>query len=195
MDVLKTQLEKMGAPVFLYQIQPPNKHPLQDIVNGIMLILNVMAILTLGLGLLLVINTVNAIVAQQVPQIGVMKAIGGTTRQMLLLYLSGVLVYGVLAVFIAVPLGIAVAADVGRHARDHGHSAGSGVPRLESGRDAAAHRRPARAAARRVVADLCRRAPHRARGDQQLWHQRQLTAKACSIASWPAGAACPARWR
>ena len=109
-DRLKTQLEKMGAPVFIYQIQPPNKHPMQDIVNGMMLILNVMAIVSLGLGLLLVINTVNAIVAQQVPQIGVMKAMGGTTRQMLSLYLSGVLVYGVLAVFIAVPLGVAFAA-------------------------------------------------------------------------------------
>jgi putative ABC transport system permease protein len=109
--VLKTQLEKMGAPVYYFTIQLPNKHPLQDTINGIMLILNVMAILSLGLGLLLVINTVNAIVAQQVPQIGVMKAIGGTTRQMLLLYLSGVLVYGLLAVFIAVPLGISVAAD------------------------------------------------------------------------------------
>src|SRR5512136_2559711 len=110
MDVLKTQLEKMGAPVFYYTIQQPNKHPLQDTINGIMLILNVMAILSLGLGLLLVINTVNAIVAQQVPQIGVMKAMGGTTRQMLSLYLSSVLVYGVLAVFIAVPLGVAFAA-------------------------------------------------------------------------------------
>jgi putative ABC transport system permease protein len=109
-DRLKAQLEKMGAPVFYYQIVPPNEHPLQDIVGGFILILNVMAILTLGLGLLLVINTVNAVVAQQVPQIGVMKAIGGTTRQMLQLYLSGVLVYGVLAVFIAVPLGIVVAA-------------------------------------------------------------------------------------
>jgi putative ABC transport system permease protein len=109
-DQLKAQLEKMGAPVFFYQIVPPNQHPLQDIVSGFILILNVMAILTLGLGLLLVINTVNAVVAQQVPQIGVMKAIGGTTRQMLQLYLSSVLVYGVLAVFIAVPLGTAVAA-------------------------------------------------------------------------------------
>jgi putative ABC transport system permease protein len=110
-DVLKTQLEKMGVPVFLYRILPPDKHPMQDVNNGIVLILNVMAILSLGLALLLVINTVNATVAQQVPQIGVMKAIGGTTRQMLQLYLSGVLIYGVLAVFIAVPLGIAVAAD------------------------------------------------------------------------------------
>ena len=111
-DRLKTQLEKMSAPVFLYQIQPPDEHPMQDIVNGMMLILKVMAIVSLGLGLLLVINTVNAIVAQQVPQIGVMKAMGGTTRQMLQLYLSGVLIYGVLAVFIAVPLGVAFAADI-----------------------------------------------------------------------------------
>ena len=110
-DLLKAQLEKMGAPVFYYQIVPPNEHPLQNSINLIILILNVMAILSLGLGLLLVINTVNAIVAQQVPQIGMMKAIGGTTRQMLLLYLSGVLMYGVLAVFIAVPLGTVVAAD------------------------------------------------------------------------------------
>jgi putative ABC transport system permease protein len=58
----------------------------------------------LGLGLFLVINTVNAIVAQQVPQIGVMKAIGGSTRQMLVLYLSGVLAYGLIALLLAVPL-------------------------------------------------------------------------------------------
>jgi putative ABC transport system permease protein len=95
----------MGPSIFFYQIQPPNKHPAQDIVNGVMLILSVMAILSLGLGLFLVINTINAIVAQQVPQIGVMKAIGGTTRQMVALYLSGVLIYGLVALSIAVPLG------------------------------------------------------------------------------------------
>jgi putative ABC transport system permease protein len=69
-----------------------------------MMILGVMAILSLGLGLFLVINTVNAVVAQQVPQIGVLKAIGGTTRQMMLLYLSGVLIYGLIALVLAVPL-------------------------------------------------------------------------------------------
>jgi putative ABC transport system permease protein len=102
---LKPQLEKIGAPVFFYQITPPTKHPAQDTVNGINLILGVMAVLSLMLGLFLVINTINAVVAQQVPQIGVMKAIGGTTAQMLTLYLSGVLVYGLLALIIALPLG------------------------------------------------------------------------------------------
>ncbi len=102
-DRLKTQLEKMGSSIFYYQITPPDKHPAQDTINGIIMILSVMAILSLALGLFLVINTVNAIVAQQVPQIGVLKAIGGTTRQMMVLYLSGVLIYGLMALVLAVP--------------------------------------------------------------------------------------------
>ncbi len=104
-DTLKPQLEKIGAPIFFYRVVDPNTHPAQDTVNGITTILGVMAVLSLALGLFLVINTVNAIVAQQVPQIGMMKAIGGTTRQMLQLYLSGVVVYSLLALLIAVPLG------------------------------------------------------------------------------------------
>ena len=69
-----------------------------------------MGVLALGLGLFLVVNTINALVAQQIPQIGIMKAIGGTTRQMMTLYLGSVLIYGLLAVFIALPLGV-LAAD------------------------------------------------------------------------------------
>jgi putative ABC transport system permease protein len=103
-DRVKTQIEKMGSSIFYYQIYPPNKHPAQDILNGIIMILSVMAILALILGLFLVINTVNAVVAQQVPQIGVLKAIGGTTGQMLLLYLSSVLIYGFSALVLAGPL-------------------------------------------------------------------------------------------
>ena len=104
MDEFKPSLERIGAPVFLYQATPPTKHPAQDTVNGVNLIVGVMAVLSLGLGLFLVINTINAIVAQQVPQIGVMKAVGGTTLQLMTLYLSGVLVYGLLALIAAVPL-------------------------------------------------------------------------------------------
>src|SRR5512136_1797960 len=104
-DTLKPQLEKIGAPMYLSRVIDPNTHPAQDTVNGITMILGVMAVLSLALGLFLVINTVSAIVAQQVPQIGMMKAIGGTTRQMLLLYLSSVVIYSLLALLIALPLG------------------------------------------------------------------------------------------
>jgi len=104
-EVIKDRLTEIGVPPFFIQILDPNEHPAQDILNGIFLILGIMAILSLGLGLFLVINTISAIVSQQVSQIGVMKAVGATTRQLLQMYLSGVLIYGVLALLIAVPLG------------------------------------------------------------------------------------------
>ena len=85
----------------------PNKHFFQDIMDGIFLVLGVMAVLALFLGLFLVYNTINAIISQQVDQIGVMKAIGASSWQILRIYLLYVLAFGVLALIVAVPLGIA----------------------------------------------------------------------------------------
>jgi putative ABC transport system permease protein len=69
-------------------------------------------VISLVLGLFLIVNTVNAIVAQQIPQIGVIKAVGGSTRQVLGLYISVVLIYGLLALLFAIPLGILAANGV-----------------------------------------------------------------------------------
>jgi len=109
-DQLKGTLDKMNVSVFFYRTYDPNKHFLQDMVNGVIMITTVMGVLALGLGLFLVVNTINALVAQQIPQIGIMKAIGGTTRQVMTLYLGSVLIYGLLALIIALPLGV-LAAD------------------------------------------------------------------------------------
>jgi putative ABC transport system permease protein len=109
-DQLKSTLEKMNLPVVFYRTFDPNKHFLQDMVNGVIMITTVMGVLALGLGLFLVVNTINALVAQQIPQIGIMKAIGGTTRQVMTLYMVSVLIYGLLALMIALPLGV-LAAD------------------------------------------------------------------------------------
>jgi putative ABC transport system permease protein len=51
----------------------------------------------------LVVNTITAILAQQVRQIGIMKAIGARRRQIVAMYLGMVLLYGGLALLIAVP--------------------------------------------------------------------------------------------
>ena len=84
----------------------PERHFLQDIINGVFLLLVVMSFLTLGLSLFLVVNTITAIVTEQVPQIGVMKAIGAGPRQIFRIYLSNVMLYVVLALAIAIPLGV-----------------------------------------------------------------------------------------
>ncbi|MBI1878988.1 MAG: ABC transporter permease [Chloroflexi bacterium] len=86
------------------RISDPQEHFLQSILDAIFLILGVMGALALVLGLLLVYNTITAIIGQQVGQIGVMKAIGASTGQILWVYFSGVLIYSVLALVVAIPL-------------------------------------------------------------------------------------------
>jgi putative ABC transport system permease protein len=67
--------------------------------------MGIMGVLALILGLFLVYNTINAIISRQIDQIGIMKAIGARTRDILLIYLINVLMYGFLAAVVAVPLG------------------------------------------------------------------------------------------
>jgi putative ABC transport system permease protein len=84
----------------------PQRHFFQDVANGIFMLLIVMSFLTVGLSVFLVTNTVTAIVAEQVPQIGVMKAVGARSLSIFQIYLGGVIVYLTLALLIAIPLGI-----------------------------------------------------------------------------------------
>jgi putative ABC transport system permease protein len=60
----------------------------------------------LFLSVFLVVNTVSAILTQQKRQIGVMKAVGGGTAQIMGMYLVMVLAYGAMALAIALPLGV-----------------------------------------------------------------------------------------
>ena len=107
-DKMQRRLEKLNVETgefFPGRVSNPEKHFFQDFIDGIYLVLGVMAGLALILGLFLVYNIINAVVAQQVSQIGIMKAIGARTRQVLRIYLTIVLAYGLLALLIALPLG------------------------------------------------------------------------------------------
>ncbi len=107
-DRLQRQLEKQDKEAFGGgggRVVDPNNHFFQDFMDGLFFLLGVMGGLALILGLLLVYNTVSAIISQQVDQIGMMKAIGATTRQIFGLYLTTILIYGVLALLLAIPVG------------------------------------------------------------------------------------------
>jgi putative ABC transport system permease protein len=104
-DLVQDKLEQQGKGVGRL-ITDPNKHFFQDQMDGIFFLLGVLGFLSLILGLLLVYNTINSIISQQIDQIGVMKAIGARTWQILRLYLAMIFAYGFLALLIAVPLGI-----------------------------------------------------------------------------------------
>jgi putative ABC transport system permease protein len=104
-DRLQNKLEEQGRCSYR-MITDPNKHFFQDQIDGLFFILTVMGMIALLLGLLLVYNTMNALVARQVDQIGVLKAVGARTGQVLRMFLAATLVYGLLALLLALPLGI-----------------------------------------------------------------------------------------
>lgn len=113
-DLIQHELEQQGVEVnpaiaspggFRSRTGKPDQFTGQEAINSVFLILSVMAATTLILGLFLVYNTINAVIVQQVNQIGIMKAIGAGFGRILLIYLSLVLVYAALALLVAVPLG------------------------------------------------------------------------------------------
>ncbi len=104
-DRLQDRIEKMGSDSSR-MILDPNEHFFQPQLDGIFLILGVMGGLALALGLLLVYTTINAIITQQVDQIGIMKAIGARTWQILRLYLTSIFFYSILSLLFALPLGL-----------------------------------------------------------------------------------------
>jgi putative ABC transport system permease protein len=106
---LTEQLEGMGVGVGFYVVTDPQVHPVQETADALLLILKVLGALSLGLSGFLIVNMMNAIIVQQVWQIGVMKVVGATAGQVMRVYLATALIYGLLSLFLAVPLGIAAA--------------------------------------------------------------------------------------
>lgn len=79
---------------------------IESIVNTSMLILSSFGWVILLLSAFLVINTITALITQQINQIGIMKLVGGDRKQIMAMYISMVLVYGVIAFSIGIPLAV-----------------------------------------------------------------------------------------
>jgi putative ABC transport system permease protein len=108
---IEDRLERMGLYVGGYEITDPEVHWAQETIDSVLLILKVLGALSLGLSGFLIVNMMNATVAQQVWQIGVMKVVGATRGRVLRVYLVMASIYGLLSLILAVPLG-AIAAHL-----------------------------------------------------------------------------------
>lgn len=110
-DEVRDKVEKSGRTVARTEVYTPGKLPLDNFFRGFTVVLGTMGVVALFLSVFLVTNTISALLAQQVKQIGMMKAIGARTDQIVPLYLVMVLIFGALALCIAVPLGIQATAE------------------------------------------------------------------------------------
>lgn len=102
------KIEAAGSMVWVTFVPDLGKHLFLDpMIQAISIMMGALALLSLLLSGFLVINTISALVAQQTRQIGMMKAVGARTGQVLSMYLATVAIFGILALVIAVPLGVA----------------------------------------------------------------------------------------
>jgi len=112
---VKTQLGDAGVTIGDTLYQDPNKHWGRQFMEGFTVVLQVLAIISLFMSVILVYNTVNALITQQTNQIGIIKAVGGRSKTIMQVYLTGVLAYGLLALVIAVPLAAMLAYAIAKY--------------------------------------------------------------------------------
>jgi putative ABC transport system permease protein len=103
---VKKVAEASGHPVTRVDIPTPGKHPHADIMGLLMLSLASFGFFVMLLSGVIVVNLLTALMAAQVRQIGMMKAIGGTRWQIARIYFGQALLLGIAAIAIALPIGI-----------------------------------------------------------------------------------------
>ena len=104
-DAIENKIEKSGRRVYRTRIDRSSEHPLGSLALALLGILGAMGALTLLLSCSLVVNTLNALLAQHLRQIGVMKLVGARSYQILGMYVVLILSLGLIALAIAAPLG------------------------------------------------------------------------------------------
>lgn len=103
---IRDLVESQGHPVRNLDVPTPGKHPHTDIMGLLLMAMAGFGLFALILSGVLVVNLLTALMAAQVRQIGVMKAIGGSRWQIARIYFAQAMLLGIAAILIALPLGI-----------------------------------------------------------------------------------------
>ncbi len=93
-----------GYQVHEIQVPPPRRHPHQSQMTAILLLFLVFSVLTLILSAILVSTSLATVMTRQVREIGVMKTIGASSRQIASLYLATQGATAAVATLVGVPL-------------------------------------------------------------------------------------------
>lgn len=107
--VLKTKnyLTAKGYNIIRSEVPAPGVHIHEKQMNSLMYLIMLFSALTLILSCFLIINMISAIMAKEVRQIGVMKALGASSGMITFIYMAIVFILGLAAIVIATPVGIA----------------------------------------------------------------------------------------
>jgi putative ABC transport system permease protein len=108
-NALRELLNSNNFGVNVTLLQDPEKHWGRPFFSGVNIVLQIMALTSLALASVLILNTVTAHITQQTDQIGVMKSLGASTLTIAKHYLSETLIMAFAAIALAVPISLAAA--------------------------------------------------------------------------------------
>jgi len=107
-DVAAWMKREHGVAVREIQVPEPYAHPHQGQADALLLSLLGGGAIALVLSTILVANMLNILFTQQIPQIGIMKAVGARSGHIGRLYLTLTMMVAAAATFLALPLGILI---------------------------------------------------------------------------------------
>jgi len=87
-------------------------------IGGLILILNFMGVMCIFLTIGLIINTISALMKQQIKQIGIIRLVGGERHQVFWMYIANVFILSLFALALAIPLGVVGARMLAQFAGD-----------------------------------------------------------------------------
>jgi putative ABC transport system permease protein len=105
---VEDKIESHNRAVYRTEEHKSNEHPMVYTILAMLGVLGALGVLITILSASLIVNTLNALLTQQMRQIGVMKLIGARSFQILGMYLGLIVSYSVIALIIAIPLGAVV---------------------------------------------------------------------------------------
>jgi putative ABC transport system permease protein len=105
---VKALLERDGVHVSHVDVPVPGQHPHAAQMDSLMFTQGAFGVLTLLVASFLIVNLITAMLAGQTREIGVMKALGASTRQIAALYLAFALLLGLVASALALPAALAI---------------------------------------------------------------------------------------
>ena len=98
------KIQNSGREPSFPKVPPPGEHPLNFLIVAIISVMGLLGIFAIFLSGFLVTNTIAALLAQQIKQIGIMKAVGARSTQIMSIYMVLVICFGLLALLPAIPL-------------------------------------------------------------------------------------------
>lgn len=97
-------MELNGLEIDEIYVPNPGDFYASEILEAVTIILLLLGSMSVLLGVALIINSINNLMLQQTKYIGIMKAIGGRSHQLILMYMSFTIILGIIAFILALPL-------------------------------------------------------------------------------------------